>query len=231
MKGKVAALIVAAGSSRRMAGACGDKLLLNIQGIPVLARTLIRYEKAETVDEIYVVTRPELFDTIKQYAKDYNIQKFAGCTAGGATRQHSVQNGLALCKDAAFVAIGDGARPFTKSKDIDRVTLAAKQHGGALLCVAVKDTIKLLSPDGFVDHTPPRAQLMQAQTPQTFQKDIFETLMEQSIQDGKEVTDDASIFEMYGKKVMPVVGDYDNIKITTEEDIALAETIAGKEDL
>ena len=72
---------------------------------------------------------------------------------------------------------------------------------------------------------------MQAQTPQTFQKDIFETLMEQSIQDGKEVTDDASIFEMYGKKVMPVVGDYDNIKITTEEDIALAETIAGKEDL
>ena len=231
MKQLTAAVIVAAGSSRRMQGICQDKLLLSIAGIPVLARTLINYQNAHSIDEIYVVTRPELFETVEGFAKTYGISKFRGCTAGGATRQHSVQNGVALCKTAHTVAIADGARPFTKSDDIDRVTLAAKKHGGAVLCVPAKDTVKILSADGFIDCTPPRSTLMLAQTPQTFRRQEFADLIARSIEENQAVTDDASIFEIYDKKVMPVVGNYDNIKITTQEDIALAETIAGKETL
>lgn len=231
MKQQAAAIIVAAGSSRRMRGVCADKLLLKIKDREVLARSMQCYEKAESISEIYVVTRPQLFDTVKSLADRYHIGKFAGCCAGGPTRQHSVQNGLALCPHAKLVAIADGARPFTKPADIDRVTDAAAEHGGALLCVAVKDTIKILAPDGTVDHTPPRAALLQAQTPQTFQREIFSQLMERSINEKREVTDDTSILEMYGQKVIPVIGDYDNIKITTQEDIVLAEAIAEKEEL
>lgn len=231
MKQRTAAVIVAAGSSRRMQGVCGDKLLLPVGGIPVLARTLINYQKAKSIDEIFVVTRPELFDTVSTFAEEYGITKFISCAAGGETRQHSVQNGLALCDNATVVAIADGARPFTKPEHIDAVTNAAIVHGGALLCVPAKDTVKVIGEDGFVKTTPPRATLMLAQTPQTFCKETFSKLMERSMAEQKEVTDDASIFEAYGHRVLPVLGDYDNIKITTAEDIAMAETIAGKETL
>ncbi|MBQ6947998.1 MAG: 2-C-methyl-D-erythritol 4-phosphate cytidylyltransferase, partial [Clostridia bacterium] len=200
-----------------------------IAGIPVLARTLINYQKADSIDDIFVITRAELFDKVAEFVKEYKITKFKACAEGGATRQHSVQNGISLCVDAAYVAIGDGARPFTKPEHIDAVSQSAIEHGGALLCVPAKDTIKVIGADGFVDSTPPRDTLMQAQTPQTFCKETFQQLMTQSISENQVVTDDASIFEIYGQKVFPVMGDYDNIKITTKEDIAMAETIAGKE--
>ncbi len=229
MKSIVAAIIVAAGASSRMGDACADKLMLKIHDCEVLARTMLCYQQAESIHEIYVVTRQDRMERVKALAEKYNITKFVGCCVGGASRQHSVQNGLALCPHAALVAIADGARPFTKPDDIDRVTRAAAEHGGALLCVPVKDTIKVISPNGTVDHTPPRNALLQAQTPQTFQRALFCQLMERSMAERREVTDDASIFEMYGHKVMAVMGDYDNIKITTKEDILVAQAIAGKE--
>ena len=231
MNDRTAALIVAAGSSQRMKKVCKDKLLLEIKGIPVLARTLIQYQVADSIDDIYVVTRPELRETVATLATQYGIDKFRDCALGGRTRQHPVQNGLQLCKNASIVAIADGARPFTKPQHIDQTVAAAKQHGGAILCVPVKDTVKQLSPDGFIRHTPPRAQLLLAQTPQAFSLQAFTEYMERSIQDGHDVTDDASIFELYNQRVQPVIGDYDNIKITTEEDILQAETIAGKESV
>ncbi len=223
------AIIVAAGASRRMGTACADKLMLKIGGKEVLARTMLQYERAASIHQIYVVTSKERFAAVERLAKEYNICKFAGVTEGGATRQLSVQNGLRLCPEANIVSIADGARPFTKSEHIDAVTAAAAEHGGALLTVPVKDTIKILSPVGFVDSTPPRDTLLAAQTPQAFDRVRFAALMERAIAENKSVTDDASIFEMYGQAVYPVIGDYDNIKITTAEDIALAEAIAGKE--
>ena len=225
------AIIVAAGSSRRMGDACTDKLMLKIDGIEVLARAMQQYERATTIERIYVVTSKERFAAVERLAKDYNIQKFAGVAEGGATRQQSVQNGLNACPEASIVSIADGARPFTKPTLIDAVNAAAKEYGGALLCVPLKDTVKVRSTNGFVKHTPPRETLLAAQTPQAFKKALFTELMQRSIDENKVVTDDASIFEMYDQRVYPVIGDYDNIKITTAEDIALAEAIAGKEKL
>lgn len=225
------AIIVAAGASRRMGATCADKLMLKIGGKEVLARTLLQYENAASIDGIVVVTSRERFETVERIVKEYNITKFLKVTEGGQTRQHSVQNGLSACPEADIVSIADGARPFTKSSHIDAVSAAAEEHGGALLCVALKDTVKVLSSDGFVDHTPPRETLLAAQTPQTFQRSLFAKLMQRAFDEGTVVTDDASIFETYGHKVFPVIGDYDNIKITTAEDIALAEAIAGKESL
>ncbi len=231
MSKKIAAIIVAAGLSRRMSSVCQDKLMLKIRDTEVLARTMIQYQRAQTVSDIYVVTRKELFDTVKGFAKTYGIDKFKGVCCGGETRQQSVTNGLALCEDADFVAIADGARPFVKPMDIDRVSLAAAQHGGAVLCVAVKDTVKVVGEDGFIVSTPPRETLLLAQTPQTFRKDRLCKLMQQANAQGKTVTDDSSVFEMFDEKVFAVIGDYDNIKITTEEDILQAETIAGKDSV
>jgi len=225
------AIIVAAGSSRRMGEVCTDKLMLKIGGKEVLARTLLQYEKAASVDGIVVVTSRERFEAVERIVKEYNITKFLKVTEGGQTRQHSVQNGLSACPEADIVSIADGARPFTKPEHIDAVSAAAANHGGALLCVPLKDTVKMLSPDGFADHTPPRDRMLAAQTPQTFKRSLFAKLMQRAFKDGKAVTDDASVFEAYGQRVFPVIGDYDNIKITTVEDIALAEAIAGKESL
>ena len=229
MKTNIAAVIVAAGSSRRMGEACKDKLMLKVDGTEVLARTMLAYQKAQSIEKIYVVTSSHNIDLVKEFAAKYGIDKFGGVCEGGSSRQLSVQKGLELCNDAQYVAIADGARPFVAPKDIDRVSQAAKEHGGAALCVPVKDTIKVLSPDGTVDHTPKRAALLAAQTPQTFRRDVFAPLLTRAINEGREVTDDCSIYEIYGKKVMPVIGSYDNIKITTAEDIVQAEAIAGKE--
>ncbi|MBR5783076.1 MAG: 2-C-methyl-D-erythritol 4-phosphate cytidylyltransferase [Clostridia bacterium] len=225
---KTAAIIVAAGSSRRMGSACPNKLLLKIKDIEVLARTLIQYQRAKSITSIYVVTH--LAQEVEEMVRRYGIDKFAGTTPGGETRQHSVQNGLALCKDADLVAVADGARPFTKPENIDSVTAAAAEHGGAILCVPLKDTVKITT-DGLITSTPPRATLLAAQTPQTFHRNTFAELMDKALKDNKAVTDDASVFELYGKSVYPVIGDYDNIKITTVEDILQAETIAGKESV
>ena len=224
------AIIVAAGASRRMGAACADKLMLKIHGTEVLARTMLQYQRAASIDRIIVVTGKERFKAVERIAMEYNISKFSGLTEGGETRQHSVQNGLKLCSEAEIVSIADGARPFTKPKHIDQVSAAAEEHGGALLCVPLKDTVKVLAADGLVAHTPPRETLLAAQTPQAFKQKLFTELMQRAIDENKAVTDDASIFEAYGQAVYHVIGDYDNIKITTAEDISLAEAIAKKED-
>lgn len=223
------AIIVAAGTSQRMGTLCSDKMMLKISGIEVLARTMLQYERADSIDKIYVVTCKERFLAVEQLVRKYNISKFSAMAEGGATRQHSVLNGLNLCPEADIVAIADGARPFTKPEHINAVTAAAETHGGAILSVPVKDTVKILSCDGFIDNTPKRDSLLLAQTPQTFNRARFAELMEKAIAEGKAVTDDAAVFEMYGQKVYAVIGDYDNIKITTPEDIAIAEAIARKE--
>lgn len=231
MKVNVAAVIVAAGSSRRMGASCKDKLMLKINGAEVLARTMLAYQKASTIDKIYVVTSAHNIDAVKEFAVKYGIEKFGGVCKGGETRQLSVQAGLSLCENADYVAIADGARPFVSPQDIDRVNQAAAEHDGAVLCVPVKDTIKVLSPDGTISHTPPRAALLAAQTPQTFRREVFAPLLARAISEGKEVTDDCSVYEIYGLTAMPVIGSYDNIKITTAEDINWAQAIAGKEQL
>lgn len=224
---KHTAVIVAAGSSRRMKQ--GNKMTMPIAGIPVLARAMMQYQAADSISEIIVVTKKELFDTVADYAHRYNIGKFSRCVEGGADRQHSVLNGVTAAEDAEIISIADGARPFTSPAHIDTVANQAKADGAAILCVPATDTIKQIR-DGKIVSTPPRKNLVQAQTPQTFVRDFYYPLLKKSIDDGIAVTDDSSIVESYGYTVTPVIGSYDNIKITTAEDLDLAERIAAQEE-
>lgn len=228
MKINNTAIIVAAGHSTRMKNA-GNKLFLSVGGVPILAHTLLRYEKAKSINSIIVVTRPELFENVKKIVTEYHITKFQSCTEGGKSRQQSVYNGILAAANADIVSIADGARPFTRPDDIDRVSAAAEKDGGAIMCVSVKDTIKQTK-NGKIVLTPPREQLLQAQTPQTFDRKILLPLMERALKEKVEVTDDASILEQYGFTVTPVIGSYDNIKITTDDDMILARQIAAKEE-
>lgn len=222
----VSAVIVAAGNSSRMKSACKDKLFLELGSRPVLARTLQNYQNALSIHEIVVVCKAQDCEAVAELAQTYNIRKFKTAVVGGSTRAQSVLNGLAAIDQAAdFVAIADGARPFTDPKDIDRVSSAAFRQGAAILCTPVKDTIKQTA-DGMITATPKREDLYAAQTPQTFERATFSRLLAKVIADNIPVTDDASVWETVAG-VVPVIGSYNNIKITTPEDIALAKIIAG----
>ena len=226
---KATAIIVAAGRSARMGIRRGSKLLIGIGGVEVLARSMMSYQNAESIEKILVVTNNETERAARSLAARYHITKFAGVVPGGATRTESVLAGLRACKDAKLVAIADGARPFTRPEQIDAVTAAADTYGGALLCAPPVDTVKELDASGNICRTPARDTLRLAQTPQTFQTDILLPLMEKAVAEGIPVTDDASVFELSGRTVFPVTGDRTNIKITTPEDLSFAEAIAGNQ--
>ncbi len=218
----VAAIIVAAGRSTRMGTA--DKLFLKIGEKPVILHTLLRYEAAQSIHEIVIVAREEHHAEIRLLCKQNGIQKLSAIVTGGADRNASVRNGVAAVREKCeFIAIADGARPFTTPEEIDKVSAAAKKDGAAILAVPAKDTIKQLSPDGKISTTPPRELLLQAQTPQTFHRETYITLSNKAIQQGLSVTDDSSIFEAFGHTVTPIIGSYKNIKITTPEDMLIAE--------
>ena len=151
----LSAVVVAAGSSVRMGGK--DKIFLPIDGIPVVARSLLAYENCEDVLEIVVVTKESSIGEIEKIAKEYNITKFKKVVAGGATRAESVKNGvLAVSENADFVAIHDGARPLVLPEDITRCAHDAFRCGGAVLAVPVTDTVKYGKKNGFVEYTPAR---------------------------------------------------------------------------
>ena len=220
----VSAIIVAAGSSTRMGTT--DKLFLHIGTKPVILHTLLQYQKAKSIDEIVVVTKREKQEEIAALCRDHSITKVVAIVEGGSDRNASVRCGIAaVSENCTHIAIADGARPLTDPDDIDKVSAAAEKEGAAILGVPVKDTIKQLSPDGKISITPPRDILLQAQTPQTFCKETYIKLSDQAMAQSLSVTDDSSIFEAFGHKVTPIIGSYKNIKITTPEDILIAEKL------
>lgn len=220
---RVCAVIVAAGKGERMG--C-DKMMLPLEGIPCIARTMLAFQKAETVNSIVAVTRPEIREEIETMAREYGITKLAAVTGGGGCRQESVLCGVAHAPAGTeFYCIHDGARPFVKPEEIDRVNRAAFDLGGAFCGTRVKDTIKKLDGNGYVVKTPKRADLVAAATPQTFDAALYRNAAEMFRKELSGFTDDASIFEAAGLKVGFVECSYGNIKITTPEDMAVAEKI------
>lgn len=218
------ALIPAAGMGRRM-GASVNKQYLLLGGKPVLAHTLELFQGAGFIDEIYVVVPAEEIE----YCRLHVVEKFAvtkvkKIVAGGAERQDSVLNGLRAidCRDDDIVLIHDGVRPFVPLAALEKSIAMALLHDGALLAVPVKDTVKVVR-DAFVAATPLRETLWLAQTPQTFRYKIIKSAHELAEADGFTGTDDASLLERINKKVHVTIGDYRNIKITTPEDLVLAE--------
>ena len=220
---RCSAVVPAAGSSTRMEGQ--DKLLLPLEEQPVLLHTLRALELCPYLAEIIVVTREDLIVPIGQLCRDAGLSKVRKVIVGGATRTHSVLAGLGeLPSGAELVAIHDGARPLVTREIIDRTIEKAQEAYAAAPAVPVKDTIKVAE-NGIVLETPDRSKLFSVQTPQVFDRSLLSAALQAAKDAGTTVTDDCSAVERLGKEVYLTEGSYENIKITTPEDLALAEAI------
>lgn len=219
IKNKFCALIMAAGSSSRMKGK--PKQFIEIDGKSVLLRSLQAFENNEWVDKIIVVSKTQYFEEINKQAKEGNVSKFAGVVSGGNSRMDSVKEGMKYIGGSQYVLVHDCARPLVTDKVIGDVAYAAIQYGAAICGVAVKDTIKKIDESGMVAQTFERASLISVQTPQGFKAELLNCALNNA-DNLSTYTDDASVVEAAGHNVKVVQGDYKNIKITTNEDIATA---------
>ena len=220
---RCAALVAAAGSSNRMGG--GDKQLLELDGVPVLVRTLLALQNARRVDTIVVAAREEHLVEISRLCKEYGITKCAKVVRGGESRVHSVLLAALEAGDAELLAVQDGARPLTTPELIDQVIALAERCGAAAPAVAVKDTIKAASAGDVVERTLDRSALRAIQTPQVFQADLLKAALQSALESGAEVTDDCGAVERLGKTVYLTEGDEANLKITTPTDLILAQAL------
>lgn len=225
--GRISVVIAAAGKGTRM-GLETNKQYLELQGKPVLALTLQRFEDCISVDEIIVVAGETEVEFCRKNVTDrYGFKKIKVVTAGGATRQQSVYKGLRhVSPGCNIVLIHDGARPFIDADGIEACIDAAKQYGAAVLAVPARDTIKRSDLSGFVEETVDRSKLWYIQTPQAFQYELIMDAHVKAAQDGFDGTDDAVLAERMGHKVKLVSGNYNNIKITAREDLIMAESMA-----
>lgn len=215
------AVIVAAGNASRMGGI--DKVMAELDGVPMIARTVKTFQESTVISEIVIVTRPDLIMKITSLCGKFD--KVKAVVAGGDSRQASVALGIsALSNKVKLVAIQDGARPLVTDAVIDRTVRAAHTYGAAAPAIAVKDTIKVVR-GGVVVDTPDRASLQAVQTPQVFDIDLLRGALKKAAQDGAAVTDDCSAVERLGMSVKIVEGDERNIKITTPMDLKIAQLL------
>ena len=225
------ALVAAAGSSSRMGGT--DKLMEFLDNVPVLMRTLTALQRAAAIDEIVIAAREDALVDISTLCKTYGITKCSKVVRGGESRCHSVLlAALEASPEARLLAVQDGARPLVTPALIDRTVEAAAKCGAAAPAVPVKDTIKQAKggngktvPEGcMVENTPDRSTLYAVQTPQCFDRAAYLAALDELDEaSARLVTDDCSLFELTGRPVELVQGDYANIKITTREDLPRAE--------
>ena len=221
---RCAALVAAAGTSSRMGGT--DKIMEPLDGIPVLARTLMALQAAQSVDEIIVATREDAMVEISHLCRTYGVTKCTKVVRGGETRVHSVfLAALEASPDTKLLAVQDGARPLVTPELIDRVVTAAARCGAAAPAVPVKDTVKAVRSDGAVEQTLDRSSLRAVQTPQVFETAVLKAALQSALEANAPVTDDCSAVERLGKVVFLVDGDEENLKITTPVDLVLAEAI------
>lgn len=221
-------IIVCAGNSTRMGGV--NKILMPLGDRLAIGVTMQAFQACGSVSEIVIVAREADIPAIKAEAEAAGITKLTACTVGGATRQESVINGVKqISKEAQLVAVHDGARPLVKPEHIEKVIKDASVFGGATLGVPVKDTIKTVN-DGLISDTPPRKFLYITQTPQIFKRQLYFEGIDFALEHGLDFTDDCQLVEAIGGKVAMTTGDYTNIKITTPEDIKLAEVLLAMQE-
>ena len=220
---KISAIIVAGGRGRRM-GADINKVFLPLCGKEILSYTLTAFEACDKIDEIVVVTGSDDISRVKDIVKREKLKKVTEITEGGKERQDSVYNGL--CAAAGELAvIHDGARCLITPDEISSVIDDAVKYGAAALGVTVKDTLKAIDERGNITDTIDREHTVQIQTPQVFPAADIKTMHEAVSVRGIAVTDDCSVYEYFGKTVHVTIGSYDNIKLTTPEDIIIGEQI------
>ena len=219
-KQKIAAIIVAAGEGKRMRGL--DKVFTTLYGETILMWATRPFQECELIDQIVVVVSGEKQNYCRRLVAGKKWSKVTDVCIGGKRRQDSVAEGLKLLKTCEWVVVHDGARPLATVDLIERGIRAARETGAAAAAVDVKDTIKVVDSKGIVSQTLPRRNLRAVQTPQVFRLDLLQLAHRQHYDD---VTDDAAMVETMGHKVKLFQGSYDNIKITTPEDLILAEVL------
>lgn len=212
-------------------GADRPKQYLELGGRSILAVTIEKFQNARLVDEIILVTDSESVNFVRDKILSANsFPKVRKVVAGGEKRQDSVAEGLKnLADDAEIVCVHDGVRPFVSEETINRSIEAAKLHGACIVAIPMKDTIKLVDEEGMIVETVPRAGLWRAQTPQTFRCEILKKAMDSARAENFYGTDEAMLVERLKIPVYILSGDERNIKITTPDDLKIAETLCGLE--
>lgn len=219
-RARVGAVVVAAGSSQRMGGL--DKIFASIAGKPVLGHVLRVFQGCSLVDQVVVVLNAAGLERGREVVETEGFSKVVALCRGGERRQDSVAEGLKQLAGCHWAVIHDGARPCVTADLIERGLDEARQTGAAIAGVPVKETMKVVDSGQVVRDTPERRNLWVAQTPQIFRSDI---IVQAHRQTSQEVTDDAAAVEALGYKVKVYMGSYENIKVTTPEELALAEII------
>lgn len=226
----ISIIIAAAGMSNRMGSKINKQFLL-IDNKPILAHSIEAFNVLDFVDEIIVVSKEEEVDYCKkEIIYRYGFNKVSKIVKGGKERQDSIYNGIiSLNPKTDIVLTHDGARPFIRKEAIIKGIEGAIQYGACVIGVPLKDTIKVVEEEDLVHHTPNRSLLWAAQTPQCFQVDLLKEGYEYAISEGIIGTDDSSLVEKKGYPVKMLLGNYDNIKITTPEDLVIAESFLNKD--
>lgn len=235
---KIGVIIPAAGSGKRM-GKDIPKTWLEIDGRAMIAWTIEAFLHVDWIDELVLVTKSESVELLENLCREdqgisNNSRVASGAltirvTEGGGERVASVYNGLKLIsEDMDYVLIHDGARPLLSEEVLERILEDVLKHGTSVACVPSKDTVKIATDDHHVDYTPDRSRVFNIQTPQAFERKIILKAYEEGMLKGTIPTDDSSLVEDLGVRVKLTLGSYENIKITTEEDLILAEQLVVK---
>ncbi len=218
-------IIPAAGFGERMGATIGKQFLL-LKEKPILAHTLERFERCDAVHEIIVATQRSSFGVIENIKATYGFSKVRPPVEGGERRQDSVAHGLAaVSPEATIIIVHDAVRPFVQDKAITQSIETAEYYGASIVAVRAKDTMKLASTDGRVERTLNRSSLWSVQTPQTFRRKVLEDAYAFSRENNLVATDDSFLVEQTGVSPIIVEGSYENIKITTPDDLLLAELL------
>ncbi|MFA6468004.1 MAG: 2-C-methyl-D-erythritol 4-phosphate cytidylyltransferase [Bacteroidota bacterium] len=218
-------IIPAAGFGERMGAAIGKQFLL-LDDKPILVHTLERFEQCADISEIIVATQPSSFSIIEEIKEKFLLTKLKPPVEGGQRRQDSVANALhAVDSRAEIIAVHDAVRPFVHLREISQSIETAKYFGASIVAVRSKDTMKQASTDGRVEKTLNRSSLWSVQTPQTFQRKILIEAYAHAQKHGIVATDDSFLAEQIGVLPIIVEGSYENIKITTPDDLLLAELL------
>ena len=220
----VIALIPAAGAGKRMGGE-RNKQYLEVGGRPILVHTLEVFDRCDAISEVYLIVPEDDLAFACEIVDGMRFSKNIKVIPGGKERQDSVRNGLNSIYGCDMVMVHDGVRPFVTEEIIIRAIEETIKYGATTVAVPAKDTIKSVDGDGFVIETLERKKLWQIQTPQTFKYEIIKEAFDRAYADAFYGTDDAALVERLGYKVKIVEGSYQNIKITTPEDMIIAEAI------
>lgn len=234
MEKRLIAIVPAAGAGKRL-GLGINKAFALLRGAPLIVHCLQMLEQTALVQRAVVVLAPFELEygraLLAQYQKEYFPALPFSVVAGGKERQDSVANALAtIAEDDCYIAVHDGARPFAGREVFLRTLAAAEEHGAAIAAVPVKDTIKVINEAGEVVDTPVRSTLQAVQTPQIFSARLLKAAYAHLKAQPAAVTDDASVVELLGQKVVVALGRYENIKITTPEDLVFAENLLAEQE-